>query len=247
MKTPQHGRPLRSGHSTPLSVPSGIVSLMCGRFVVTPNPETIARFFDVSEVVTKDLGASFNVAPTDSIYGIAEHEDERLLGAFRWGFIPWWSKKKGPLHINARAESVATSPAFRDAFSRKRCLIPADGFFEWEAGPDGKQPYFIHAPDGGMLAFAGIWSRWTEPDRGDEVTTAAILTTASRGPVSALHDRMPVILPDRLWDSWLDRDLRNPDEVGPLLQPVADLELHRVSKLVNSVKNNVPECVMPIE
>ena len=220
---------------------------MCGRFVVTPNPDTIARFFHVGEVVTEDLGASFNVAPTDSIYGVAEHEDVRLLGAFRWGFVPWWSKKKGPLHINARAESVATSPAFRDAFSRKRCLIPADGFFEWVAGPDGKQPYFIHAPDGGMLAFAGIWSRWTDPESDQESTTAAIITTASQGQVSSVHHRMPVILPNHLWDSWLDRDLRNPEEIEGLLQPVTEVELHRVSRLVNSVKNNVPEWVMPVE
>ena len=163
------------------------------------------------------------------------------------GVYPLVVKKKGPLHINARAETVATSPAFRDAFARKRCLIPADGFYEWEAQPDGKQPYFIHAPDGEMLAFAGIWSRWTEPETSDPSTTAAIITTASAGPVASLHGRMPVILPSRLWDSWLDRDLREPDEVAQLLQPVADLELHRVSRLVNSVKNNVPECVMPVE
>jgi putative SOS response-associated peptidase YedK len=126
-------------------------------------------------------------------------------------------------------------------------LIPADGFFEWVAGPDGKQPYFIHAPDGGMLAFAGIWSRWTDTESDQESTTAAIITTASQGQVSSVHHRMPVILPNHLWDSWLDRDLRNPEEIEGLLQPVTELELHRVSKLVNSVKNNVPECVMPVE
>lgn len=220
---------------------------MCGRFVVTPNPETIARFFDVDDIVTDDLGASYNVAPTDSIYGIAEHHGRRLLGNFRWGLIPWWSKEKGPLHINARAESVATKPAFRDAFSQKRCLIPADGFYEWESQPEGKQPYFIHATDGAMLALAGIWSRWTDPETQEEFTTAAIVTTGSRGPVSSLHDRMPVVLPRELWDAWLDRDLRDRDEIAHLLQPEADLEFHRVSKLVNSVKNNTPNCVIPIE
>ena len=183
---------------------------MCGRFVVTPDPETIARFFGVDEIAAEDHGASYNVAPTDSIYGIAEHHGQRLLGAFRWGLIPWWSKKKGPLHINARAESVASKPAFRDAFTRRRCLIPADGFYEWETSEDGKQPYFIHAPDGEMLAFAGIWSRWTDPETLEEQTTAAIITTKSAGDVSSLHDRMPVILPRRLWDAWLDRDLRDP-------------------------------------
>ena len=220
---------------------------MCGRFVVTPNPEPIARFFDVEDVVTDDLGPGYNVAPTDSIYGVAEHHGRRLLGSFRWGLIPWWSKKQGPLLINARAESIATKPAFRDAFTRKRCLIPADGFYEWQAHPDGKQPYFIHAPDGEMLAFAGIWSRWNDPETQEEVTTAAIVTTSSAGPVSSLHDRMPVVLPRHLWDAWLDRDLRDPDEIAHLLQPVADLDLHPVSKLVNHVKNNLPECVMPIE
>jgi putative SOS response-associated peptidase YedK len=219
---------------------------MCGRYVVTPDPDTIARFFDVDEVIVGDLGASYNVAPTDLIYGVAEHRGRRLLGEFRWGLIPWWSKEKGPLHINARAESVAAKPAFRDSFSRRRCLIPADGFYEWQSRPDGKQPFFIHAVDGEMLALAGIWSRWTDPETGREISTAAIVTTKSAGAVSSLHDRMPVILAPSLWNAWLDRDLRDPEEIERLLQPVSELELHPVSKLVNRVQNNTPECVKPI-
>ncbi|MDF1595508.1 MAG: SOS response-associated peptidase [Acidimicrobiia bacterium] len=219
---------------------------MCGRYVVTPDPDAIARFFAVDEVIAGDLGASYNVAPTDLIYGVAEHRGRRLLGEFRWGLIPWWSKEKGPLHINARAESVAAKPAFRDAFTRRRCLIPADGFYEWQSGPDGKQPFFIHAVDGEMLALAGIWSRWTDPETGREISTAAIVTTKSVGAVAALHDRMPVILASSLWDAWLDRDLRDPEEISHLLQPESELELHPVSKLVNRVQNNSPDCVKPI-
>lgn len=224
-----------------------MVRAMCGRFVVTPDPATIARFFDVDDIVTEDLGAGYNVAPTDSIYGVAEHRGRRILGAFRWGLIPWWSKKVGPLHINARLETVADRPAFRDAFATRRCLIPADGFYEWEARPDGKQPYFIHATNGEMLAFAGIWSRWTNPETGEEATTAAIITTASTGPVAALHDRMPVILRQPVWEDWLNRDRRDTAEIMSLLHPWSDLDYHPVSKLVNRVANNSPECVMPVQ
>ena len=220
---------------------------MCGRFVVTPDPQTIARFFGIDDVTVDDLGASYNVAPTDSIYGVAEHQGRRKLGAFRWGLIPWWSKEKGPLHINARAETVASKPAFRDAFVRRRCLIPADGFYEWESAAEGKQPFFIHSADGEMLAMAGIWSRWTDPETDDATSTAAIITTKASGRVAYLHERMPVILPKPLWDTWLDRELRDPNEAARLLQPVIDLEFHPVSKIVNRVQNNSPECVMPID
>lgn len=222
-----------------------IVRHMCGRFVVSPDPETIARFFDVDEVLTDDLGASYNVAPTDRIYGVAQYEGKRLLGSFRWGFIPWWSKEKGRLLINARAETVATTPAFRDAFAQKRCLIPADGFFEWETTAEGKLPYFITAPDGEMLGFAGIWSRWNDPETETSVSTAAIITTRSVGPVADLHNRMPVILPEELWSDWLDRQNSDPLEVMTLRR--SDLTFHRVSKLVNNVRNNSPECLLPVE
>jgi putative SOS response-associated peptidase YedK len=224
-----------------------MVRSMCGRYVVTPDPETIARFFDVDDIMTKDLGAGYNVAPTDTIYGVAEHLGRRQLGEFRWGLIPWWSNEPGPLHINAREESIATKPAFRDAFARRRCLIPADGFYEWEARPDGKQPFFIHSRDGEMMAFAGIWSRWTDPENEGAIATAAIVTTDARGGVSRLHDRMPVILPNSVWDAWLDRELRDPQQVRGLLQPSSDLEFHAVSKLVNRVQNNSPECVLPVD
>ena len=220
---------------------------MCGRFVVTPNPETIAGFFDVDDITVEDQGANYNVAPTDSIYGVAEHHGQRKLGAFRWGLIPWWSKEKGPLHINARAESVASKATFRDAFARRRCLIPADGFYEWESTAEGKQPFFIHSIDGEMLAMAGIWSRWTDPATEDSLSTAAIVTTKATGQVANLHERMPVILPRSLWDAWLNRDLRDPGEVAELIQPISDLEYHPVSKAVNRVQNNFPECVMPVD
>ena len=223
---------------------------MCGRFVQAQSAQSYAAHFGAVVALDESLDPSWNVAPTDRVYAVAEHEGERRLGTFRWGLIPWFAKeaKAAARHINARAETAATSPAFRDAFAAKRCLIPADGFYEWEKRETGgKVPHFIHHADGTPLALAGLWSSWKAPD-GERITTCSILTTDPNALVSPIHDRMPVILPRDSWDRWLDRDLSDTGELRTLLGPAVEGSLteYAVSTLVNDVKNNYPECVAPL-
>ncbi len=223
---------------------------MCGRFVQAQSAQSYAAHFGAVVALDEQLDASWNVAPTDRVYAVAEHDGERRLGTFRWGLIPWFAKepKGAARHINARAETAATSPVFRDSFARKRCLIPADGFYEWEKRESGgKLPHFIRHGDGTPLAFAGLWSSWKSPE-GDRVTTCSIITTTPNGLVAPIHDRMPLILLRAGWDRWLDREVTDPAAVSPLLVPAGDglLTEHPVSTLVNDVKNNYPECVEPL-
>jgi putative SOS response-associated peptidase YedK len=160
-----------------------------------------------------------------------------------WGLVPHWAKDTRSMHINSRAESVATNAAFRESFSRRRCLIPADGFYEWEPKSVGGAPHWLYRADGHPMAFAGIWASRRDPDTDIWQRTCSIITTVAEGAVSPIHDRMPVALQASVWDAWLDRDLQDPDAVTGLLQPI-DPELimeHAVSKLVNSVRNNGPE------
>ncbi len=223
---------------------------MCGRFVQAQSAQSYASHFGAVVALDESLDPSWNVAPTDRVYGVAEHEGERRLGTFRWGLIPWFAKeaKGAARHVNARAETVATSPVFRESFSRNRCLIPADGFYEWEKRESGgKLPHFIHHGDGTPLALGGVWSSWKSPD-GERIATCSILTTTPNELVAPIHDRMPVILPRQSWERWLDREVTEPDEVRSLLVPASDgsLREHSVATLVNDVKNNYPECVAPL-
>lgn len=223
---------------------------MCGRFVQSSEPETYAELFHVDRVVADVLPPSYNVAPTDPVYAVAEHSGERLLGTFRWGLIPFWAKdrKIAARNINARAETVADKPAFRDSFVRRRCLIPADGFYEWQVKPKGKLPHFIYGPGHRPLAFAGLWASWKEPDTGERIRTCTIITGEPNDRIAALHDRMPVILPESAWSTWLSADEGDAAELRALLVPAPGDALvhHPVSTLVNKVANNVPECVAPL-
>ena len=224
---------------------------MCGRFTLTQPPDVYAGYFGVDLVKTEALAPSYNVAPTDPVYAVAEHDGQRLLGTFRWGLIPFWAsdRKIAARHINARVETVAEKAAFKDSFERKRCLIPADGFYEWERIPDKpKLPHFIYAADGGPLAFAGLWASWRDRETDERVRTCTILTGEPSSLVRPIHNRMPVMLAEEHWGTWLDSDNR---DVASLHAMVADqkgpeLAEHAVSSLVNSVKNNLPECVVPL-
>ena len=174
---------------------------------------------------------------------VAEREGVRLLDSMPWGLIPHWATDTRSIHLNSRAETVATNAAFRESFSRRRCLIPADGFYEWEPKGAGRAPHWVYRADGHPMAFAGIWATRHDPNIDLWQRTCSIITTAAQGAVSSIHDRMPVSLRPSVWDAWLDREVREPEVVGGLLQPI-DHELimeHPVSKLVNSVKNNGPE------
>lgn len=224
---------------------------MCGRFVQAQDPSFYVDAFRVETLKTEALPVSYNVAPTDSVYAVAEHDGVRLLGAFRWGLIPFWAKdrKIGARNINARAETVAEKPAFRDSFVKRRCLIPADGFYEWQSLPKGKLPHYIYRADRRPLALAGIWSSWKEPETGERVLTCSIITGEPNAMVGEIHDRMPVILQEAAWDTWLDRSLDDRDVLRRLLTvlPREEMDSHPVSTLVNKVANNYPECVAPLE
>jgi putative SOS response-associated peptidase YedK len=216
---------------------------VCGRFSITGDLDFYAEYFGVDEVVAERLEPNWNVAPTDPVYVIAEREGVRTLGAMSWGLVPHWAKGTQSVHINSRAETVATNPAFRESFTRRRCLIPADGFYEWEPKERGGAPHWVYRADGHPMAFAGIWASRQDPGTDIWQRTCSIITTVADGAVSPIHDRMPVLLHPSVWDAWLDRGLQDREAVTGLLQTV-DPELimeHPVSRLVNSVKNNGPE------
>jgi putative SOS response-associated peptidase YedK len=213
---------------------------MCGRFSITGDLDFYAEYFAVDEVVTEALEKSWNVAPTDPVYVVSEREGRRYLGSMRWGLVPHWAKDAKSIHINARAETVATNNTFRDSFTQRRCLIPADGFYEWEPPDKGRNPHWVYRADGHPMVFAGIWASRRDPDSGEWARTCSIVTTAANGVIVPIHDRMPVGLPRQAWDAWLDRDLNDPEAALALLaddDPDAIME-HQVSRDVNSVKNN---------
>lgn len=224
---------------------------MCGRFVQAQTPDVYARFFGAQPVVTEGFVPSYNVAPTDRVFAVAEHDGARLLGTFKWGLVPFWAKepKMGARNINARMETVSDKPTFREYFRTRRCLIPADGFYEWEKKAKGKLPHYFHSVDGSPLAFAGLWARWRDPETDERLTTCTILTGEPNDIVRPIHDRMPIALGPDTWDSWLDRDNQDVDALRSLLRasgPPALAE-HAVSTLVNKVANNVPECIVPLD
>jgi putative SOS response-associated peptidase YedK len=222
------------------------------------DPSDVARIFD-AEVrdpqAFADLGPRYNVAPTQPIEVIVQRDDGRALELHRWGLVPSFAKSvsAGNRLINARAETIATSPAFRASFARRRCVIPADGFYEWRrngsAKTGRKQPFLIHAADDRPLAFAGVWAPWRDPAGGDWVLSAAVVTTRANGVVSQLHDRMPVILEPSEWPIWADPEIRDPGLLADLLRPADDdlLTLTEVSPLVNNANNEGPELLLPPE
>lgn len=226
---------------------------MCGRYLALSSPDRLAERFDVDSVKLEGFQPRYNVAPTTQVPAVLEHDGDRRLGPIRWGFVPRWAKqlKGSPQPINARVETVATNRMFSTAFQRQRCLLPADGFYEWLDRGDGrpKQPFHIADPDGEPLAFAGIWSIWRDPADEDAVplSTAAIITTGAKGEMERIHHRMPVILPAGLWDDWL---AAAEDDAPHLLETVKALGPPRlvateISDRVNSVRNDGPELLEP--
>lgn len=231
---------------------------MCGRYLSVSDPDQLAERFAVDEVRTEPLPPRWNVAPTLDVYSVIERDGTRRLGTLRWGFVPHWTTRlKGArTPINARLETVASSRMFASAFEKRRCLLPADGFYEWQVREDGtKQPYHLHAPDEAPFAFGGIWTVWRDPaaepdpDTGEvpPLFSTAIVTTAATGPLADIHERVPLILPERLWADWLTA---SPEEAPHLeaavraLGPPA-LVAEPISTRVNDVRNEGAELLEP--
>lgn len=243
---------------------------MCGRFTVTAEAGAIGKAFGAAVAPLRELRLPrFNVAPTDDAPVVIAAPEGRRAGPMRWGLVPHWaeSPKVGARMINARSESVATRRAYREAFLARRCLVPADGFYEWETRPAGKQPYWIHLPGRALFAMAGIWALWgragevrragggaperearsprgARPPRKNRLATFSILTRAAPSAISRLHDRVPVILPEQTWDDWLARGT-TPAALQGILKANEPPELHwhPVSRAVNRAGYDDPDCV----
>jgi putative SOS response-associated peptidase YedK len=220
---------------------------MCGRYTLSSPSDELALLFDLSEL--SPVPPRYNLAPTQeaAVVRVAAPGEPRRLDLLKWGLIPYWAQEAsiGNRMINARAESVAEKPAYRWSFKKKRCLIPADGFYEWQRTNGAKQPFYIHMQDGRPFAFAGLWESW---ERGAEgaVRTCAILTTEANALVGEVHERMPVIVAPDAYDVWLDPASERDELIGLLgSYPEDEMEAYPVSRFVNSPSNNDPRCIEP--
>jgi putative SOS response-associated peptidase YedK len=220
---------------------------MCGRYAVTSSPEAIRALFRYAE--QPDFPPRYNIAPTQPIAIVRLHNGQRQFALVRWGLIPSWVKdpRTVSLMFNARGETVRDKPAFSAAMKRRRCLVPADGFYEWQKQGGRKQPFYIRARSGEPLAFAGLWETWVGPN-GEEIDTAAIVTTAANSTLKPLHDRMPVIVPPEAFDLWLSGEA-DVETAASLIAPAPDdlLEAYPVSLAVNTAANDNPALIEPAE
>ncbi|WNV90569.1 SOS response-associated peptidase [Umezawaea sp. Da 62-37] len=238
---------------------------MCGRYASTKNPALLAAEFDAVDATEGDAPVpDYNIAPTKSVLAVVERHPrdddgkpdpavtERSVRVMKWGLVPHWAKDPSGAAkmINARSESVLEKPSYRDSAAKRRCIIPADGWYEWQPGEGRKQPFFINPNDGTSLAMAGIWSVWWQNDEElgrKPIITCAVLTTDAIGEMATVHHRMPLVLPRDRWSAWLDPDSSDPSALlAPSLEVVDALELRPVSMAVNSVRNNSPELMAPI-
>ncbi len=219
---------------------------MCGRYTLATPVERLAEEFGF-ENSSVELPPNYNVAPTQGVAAVLEEGGQRRLEVLRWGLIPPWADDPqiGSRMINARAETAPEKPSFRRAFRDQRCLIPADGFYEWKRTNGSKQPYYIHMKEGRPFAFAGLWESWKDED-GPEIRSCTILTTRPNALAGEIHDRMPVILAADTYDVWLDPG-SDRDELTGLLAPYPEdeMEAYPVSRFVNSPSNNDPRCIEP--
>jgi putative SOS response-associated peptidase YedK len=222
---------------------------MCGRYVQASSYGDLEQYFQTDEVRERAVEhrPDYNVAPTRDVPVVAVSEQRRVLDVVRWGLVPPWAKDLsiGNRMINARAESVATKPAYRKAFEKRRCIVPADGFYEWRRIEGrSKLPYYIRHADGTPLAFAGLWERWKDPDdpEAEWIRTCCIITTDANEALRKVHDRMPVVLPEASWEQWLDPDNHDTEALRALLvpAPAEEFVLHPVSTRVNRPANNDP-------
>ena len=222
---------------------------MCGRFALIVDASVLAEVFEVEPPL--DLKPRYNIAPTQTVPVVRMgSKSERELASTRWGLIPSWAKdaKMGARMINARAETVAEKPSFRSAVKSRRCLVPASGFYEWVKTDGGKRPYFVRFEDGRPFAFAGLWERWSKGD-GGPVDTCTVITTTPNELMEHLHHRMPVILPEDVYDEWLEPTPLAPDRLTNILVPHSPegMQAYPVSTFVNKPANDGPECLAPVD
>ena len=220
---------------------------MCGRYTLS-QPGDILQQLEVPESDRIDLLPNYNVAPTQNVPVVRAEDGHRKVAIVRWGLIPFWAKdeKIGNQMINARGESVAEKPAFKNALKRRRCLVLADGFYEWKKIGTAKQPHHIHLKGHESFVMAGLWERW---DKGPEpIESCTIITTAANSNIAELHDRMPVILGGEARDLWLDDSIQDPEILTSVLQPYPAefFDFVPVSRMVNSPRNNSPDCLRPM-
>ena len=219
---------------------------MCGRFTLNKSGEAIASAFQLTEV--PQVQPRYNIAPTQLVPTVLHtaENNNRQFHQLRWGLIPSWAKdpQMGARLINARAETVTEKPSFRSAFRQRRCLVIADGFYEWQRQERKKQPFYFQLQNGQPFAFAGLWERWRSPD-GEEIQSCTILTTEANEILRPIHDRMPVILDSKDYDLWLDPEVQNTEPLQQLLRPypAKAMTSYAVSTKVNNPANNTPECI----
>ena len=226
---------------------------MCGRYRLGAGRKAFLKYFGTNRD-DYEWNPRFNIAPTQDVPTIRQHASEpiRILSAMRWGLIPYWAKDSsiGPKMINARAETIASKPAFQESVKKRRCLIPADGFYEWKKlDSKTRQPYCFMLSDESVFAFAGIWASWTEPATRKLIETCSILTTSPNALTSDVHDRMPVILRADDYDLWLDPGFTDDAGITELLRPFDANLMKRfpVSSRVSSAQNDDPQCAVPVE
>lgn len=221
---------------------------MCGRFDLHLPIEFLSDVFGIS--FSPDLQPHYNIAPSQQILVIRTTEDgSRHFAFLRWGLIPSWTKDPsiGSRMINARSETVDVKPAFRRALKHRRCIIPANGFYEWEEVGNKKKPFYVKMKDNSPMIFAGLWDHWKAPE-GNEIESCTILTTSSNDLIKPLHDRMPVILDMHDVNLWLDSQVTDPEKLKDLFVPCSPdkMEMFPVSDMVNSPKNDTNECIIPL-
>ena len=224
---------------------------MCGRFTLRTNPREFAEILRVARELSFDWQPAYNIAPTQSVVCVRDKADREFFKA-RWGLLPPWTKdpKTGATCINARVETIAEKPTFRSAFRKKRCLVIADGFYEWETITEGKKavkrPHYISLKSGEQMIFAGLWEEWNSPD--GLVESCTICTTSANDFMGRLHDRMPIILPQHSIDHWLDPKVTDPEELKPLLLqfPGEEMQEWEVTKDVGNVRNQGPQLIEPL-
>lgn len=210
----------------------------------------LAEIFE-AEALVDEPGGRYNIAPTDEAIVVVERDDRRALTGYRWGLIPHWAPdaRIASRTFNARAESIASMPAFRESFRRRRCLVPVDAFYEWKQEDGVRQPYRIFRADGRPLALAGLWAGWKNPDTDEVRRTFTIVTTTPNAVLAELHNRMPVIVPDGAWGRWLDPRPTELGELRALLEPSDEiaLEIAPASRLVNDVRNDGPQLLLALD